>query len=64
MSEPVYVTSTQLRKRWGGRSHMFIERLLANDPTFPRPVRLSRAMRLWKLDDIVAWEDSKAGEAA
>lgn len=59
----VYLTARQLRDRWGGRSHMFIERLLKNDPTFPRPVRLGGAMRFWRLDEIEAWESrSEAGQ--
>jgi hypothetical protein len=33
----VYLTAAQLRERYGGVSHMWIERRLKSDPAFPRP---------------------------
>jgi hypothetical protein len=32
-----YATKKQVQARYGGVSHMFIKRLLARDPRFPRP---------------------------
>ena len=50
-----YLTAKQLRARYGGRSHMWIERRLLSDPTFPRPAYFGR-FRFWALDEIEAWE--------
>jgi predicted DNA-binding transcriptional regulator AlpA len=58
-SRPVtkqFITTAQLRDRWAGVSHMFIERRLASDPTFPRPVKLGGRLRLWDVDQIEAYE--------
>jgi predicted DNA-binding transcriptional regulator AlpA len=52
---PTYIDAPQLLARFGGRSHMWLVRLLARDPTFPRPVKIGR-LRFWKLDDLIAWE--------
>jgi predicted DNA-binding transcriptional regulator AlpA len=54
-AEKTYLTAMQLRKRYGGRSHMWIERRLLSDPTFPRPAYFGR-FRFWALDEIEAWE--------
>ena len=37
-SGAVYLTAAQLRTRYGGVSHMWIERKLQNDASFPKPV--------------------------
>ena len=65
-----YLTAKQLRARYGGRSHMWIERRLLSDPTFPRPAYFGR-FRFWALDEIEAWEraaiaarDNNSSEAA
>jgi hypothetical protein len=54
-----------IRTRYGGRSHMWIVRLLENDPTFPRPL-LIRGRRYWRLSELTAWEETKrsANDAA
>lgn len=52
-----YLTAAQLRERYGGVSHMWVQRRLQNDATFPRPVKLGGSLiRLWDLDGIEAWE--------
>jgi predicted DNA-binding transcriptional regulator AlpA len=51
----LYLKTKQLRERYGGCSHMFIERRLKNDPSFPRPVYMGR-MRFWKLSELESWE--------
>ena len=54
-----YLTAAQLRARYGGVSHMWIERRLRYDPTFPRPVKLGGSLiRMWDLAEIEAWERS------
>ena len=43
-------------------SHMFIERLLKCDPSFPRPVKLApgrMAHCMWDEDELFAWERSR-----
>ena len=45
---PVYITTRQLRHRYGGVSHMWIERRLVDDPEFPKPVYFG-ARRFWAL---------------
>ena len=52
----------RLKKRYNNCSHMFIERLLKNDPTFPRPRKLApgiMAHRTWDEDELEAWERSR-----
>jgi hypothetical protein len=44
------IPAKQLRARYGDVSHMWIERKLANDPTFPRPVYIS-TRRYWRVGD-------------
>jgi predicted DNA-binding transcriptional regulator AlpA len=57
LNKQKYATAAQLRERYGGRSHMWIERRLQNDPTFPRPVKLGGSLiRMWDLDEIESWE--------
>jgi predicted DNA-binding transcriptional regulator AlpA len=55
----LYLRTRQVQARYGGCSHMFIERRLANDPTFPRPVYFGR-MRFWKLSELEKWEAAQA----
>jgi predicted DNA-binding transcriptional regulator AlpA len=47
----------QLRERYGDVSHMWIERRLKRDPTFPRPVKLGgSSLRMFDLDQLEQWE--------
>jgi predicted DNA-binding transcriptional regulator AlpA len=50
-----FLTSAQLRVRYGGRSDMWIDRLMKRDATFPRPVYIGR-YRYWDLGAIEAYE--------
>jgi predicted DNA-binding transcriptional regulator AlpA len=52
-----------LRKRYGNCSAMWVERRLATDPNFPRPIHIARR-RFWRRADLVAWERSKAAGQA
>jgi hypothetical protein len=54
-AEKRYLTAPQLRKRYGDVSHMWLERRLQNDPTFPRPHFFGR-FRFFAVDEIEAWE--------
>jgi len=52
-----YVTVAQLRERYGDVSHMWIERRLKRDHTFPRPVKLGgSSLRMFDLDQLEQWE--------
>jgi predicted DNA-binding transcriptional regulator AlpA len=55
----VYINARQLRDRYGGVSHMWVERKLAGDPEFPKPTYFG-ARRYWPLSDIEAWERAAA----
>jgi hypothetical protein len=59
----VYLKTRQVQRRYGGCSHMFIERRLANDPTFPRPVFFGR-IRFWKLSELERWEAAQAARTS
>jgi hypothetical protein len=65
-----YLTNGQLQSRWQ-RSHMFIKRLLENDPDFARlakPMRLGPADKnswlMFRLDQIEAYERLCAGRSS
>jgi len=56
-TEKRYLTAAQLRERYGSVSHMWIERRLKSDPTFPRPVKLGGSgLRMFDLEQIEVWE--------
>jgi predicted DNA-binding transcriptional regulator AlpA len=61
--DDVYLKTRQVQLRYGGCSHMFIERRLANDPAFPRPVFMGR-LRFWKLSELQKWEASQVDRKA
>jgi hypothetical protein len=52
-----YITSTQLRARYGHRSEMWVERIMATDPNFPRPIKIGR-FRFWERAALEAYERS------
>jgi hypothetical protein len=62
-SDDVFLQTAQLRARYGGVSHMWVERRLAGDPDFPRPTYISRR-RFWRLADLVEWERLNAARPA
>jgi hypothetical protein len=54
-----FISASQLRKyRYGDRSHMWLVRLLANDPTFPRPVYFGR-LRFFEVAALEEYERSR-----
>ena len=58
-----HISTAQLRQRYGGVSHMWPERRLADDPDFPKPTYIAKR-RYWRLGDLIAWERLKAAGAA
>lgn len=64
-----FITFQQLQTRWGDCSHMFIERRMREDPTFPPHYQMGPgATRLFALNDIEKYERScvvkRGGKAA
>lgn len=62
-SKKQFLGIAALKERYGDRSHMFIERLIQRDPSFPRPVKLGAgkmAHRMWDEAELETWERSKA----
>jgi hypothetical protein len=55
--------TAKVRQRYGDVSHMWIERRLADDPNFPRPIYIAKR-RFFRLGDLVAWERHKAAVAS
>jgi hypothetical protein len=49
------VRTADVRKRYGGVSHMWVERRLSDDASFPKPLYIAKR-RFWRLGDLVAWE--------
>jgi hypothetical protein len=58
-TDDTLIPAAQVRARYGGCSHMWIERRLKGDPDFPRPVYISKR-RFWRLGDLAAWERTLA----
>lgn len=61
MAEPrqVYINTRQLRDRYGGVSHMWVERRMVDELSFPKPVYFG-ARRFWRIAELEAWERAKA----
>lgn len=57
--EPVFIPTRQLRNRYGGVSHMWVERRLNEDPNFPRPRYLGQR-RYWSVVELEEWERKAA----
>jgi hypothetical protein len=51
----VYIGAAQLRARYGGVSHMWIERKLQSDPAFPKPKYFGR-LRFWAIAELEKYE--------
>jgi hypothetical protein len=54
-ADAVWMTSVQLRARYGGKSHMWIVRKLKNDPDFPRPSHDGR-MLIFNIKEFDAYD--------
>jgi hypothetical protein len=50
-----FIGVPELRERWNGCSHMFVERKIKNDPSFPKVYRIGRH-RFFDLDEIEVYE--------
>lgn len=55
-----YLSSRQVRARYGGRSDMTLHRWLKRpDLNFPRPIYIC-GKRFWVRDELTSWEESQA----
>jgi hypothetical protein len=54
-ADAVFMSSAELRNRYGGRSHMWLNRRLANDLDFPRP-EITDPQRFWRIATVEAYE--------
>ena len=58
-----YITAPQLRARFGGRSDVWLWRLLNdNQANFPRPVMVRR-QRYFRISEVESWEESNRAKA-
>jgi hypothetical protein len=53
----VYLTAPQVRQRFGGKSDMWLWRILRNEPRFPRPL-IIRSQRYFRLAELEAFENA------
>ncbi len=51
----VYISAPQVCDRYGGRSHMWLERKLQTDPNFPRPKYFGR-LRFFTISELEDYE--------
>ena len=56
-----YLTAGQLRARYGGRSDMWLDRIMKRDAAFPRPISIGR-YRYWDLGAIEAYDRNVAAK--
>lgn len=59
----VFLTSDQVRTRYGDVSAMWIERRLADASGFPPPIFIGRR-RYWRQTELEAWERDLAVKSA
>ena len=58
-----YLSDRDLASRYRVH-HLTPRRWVKDDPTFPRPVKLTPGCTRWRLSEIVAWEAAKSETAA
>lgn len=58
----VFLTTRQVRERYGNVSAMWVHRRLTEGKTdFPIPIMIANR-RFWRLSDLVAWESRNDAE--
>jgi predicted DNA-binding transcriptional regulator AlpA len=58
-----FLTSRQVRRRYGDSSDMWLWRRLSDQSGFPQPFSIS-GRRFWKLNELIAWERGHRAVAA
>lgn len=61
--DDVFLTSSQVRKRYGGKSRMWLYRTLRDHVDFPKPTPMGGG-RYWRLADLLAYERRCAAGSA
>lgn len=61
-AETVYIDAPQVCERYGGRSHMWLSRVIERDKTFPRPVKIGR-LRFFKVAELTERERAAAAKS-
>ena len=59
-----YSTGPQVRKRYGGRSAMWLWRKLKYDPRFPRPLAMGPNLRLFNDAELDSYDDTLRADGA
>jgi hypothetical protein len=58
-----FIGTRELQRRYGNISHMTVERRLAKDPSFPRPIKFGH-LRMWKISELENYERSLVTRSA
>ena len=58
----IYISAPQVCARYGGVSHMWLQRKLKGDPSFPRPYKFGR-LRFFKINELENWERKTAAKS-
>ena len=58
-----YATASQVRLRYGGRSEMWLYRILKHDPDFPRFIKIGR-FRFFDIAQLETYEARRAAKCA
>jgi predicted DNA-binding transcriptional regulator AlpA len=53
-----YLTASQVRERFGGRSSMWLWRKLRDDPLFPKPLPMGQNIRLFDVQELDRYDDA------
>ena len=57
----VWISAPQVCARYGGVSHMWLERILKRDKTFPRPTKFGR-WRFFKIEQLADWKKRRLSD--
>ena len=60
--QEIYLSDRQIGARYSVH-YLTPRRWLKNDPTFPKPIRLTPGCVRWKLSDLEAWEAAQSKAA-
>jgi hypothetical protein len=61
----IFITTAQLRARYGGMSNVWVNRKVKTEPSFPRPYYFGESsQRFFKLADVEKFERQRVAEEA
>ncbi len=61
--DKIFLTSAQVRARYGGVSDMWIHRRLLTDAEFPKPTYFGRR-RFWRIEELDGYDLKKSRRSA